>query len=128
MEKRVLRYGTKLNICYLVEKDRFPELHLFLKQLKENDLSTFKKALKFIDKLKDIPESFRAQQKFKKLKGHENLWELVISKSTRFFLFYLSTDEICITHGYTKQSKNDKRLQNEIAKAENMKMRYYGQE
>jgi predicted translin family RNA/ssDNA-binding protein len=85
-------------------------LHHFLKKLKEDDLSTYKKAVSFIERLKDNPQDFKALHKFKKLKHKADLWELKISNETRFFLFYSAKNEICITHRYRKQRKNDKRL------------------
>jgi mRNA-degrading endonuclease RelE of RelBE toxin-antitoxin system len=125
MEKKPLHHGSKLKICYLIERDRHPELHYFLKKLKKNDLSTFKKAVSFIERLKDNPQDFKTLRKFKKLKHDADLWELKISKETRFFLFYSAENEICITHGYRKQRKNDKRLKQEIGKAATTKHRYY---
>ena len=59
MEKKLLRHGAKLKICCIVERDRHPELHHFLEQLKKEDLSTYKKAISFIEKLKDNPEEFK---------------------------------------------------------------------
>jgi mRNA-degrading endonuclease RelE of RelBE toxin-antitoxin system len=125
MEKRTLRHGSKLKICYLVERDRHPELQHFMEQLKKDDLSTHKKALKFLEKLKDNPKDFKVLGKFKKLQHEEGLWELKISNETRFFLFYSSKNEVCITHGYRKQRKSDKRLTQEIEKAATIKRRYY---
>lgn len=58
MVKKTLRQGTKLKICYLVERDRHPELHHFLEQLKKDDQSTFKKAINFIDTFKNNPRNF----------------------------------------------------------------------
>lgn len=87
MEKKLLRHGTKLKICYLVERDRHPELHHFLEQLKKDDLSTHKKAISFINKLKDNPEAFKQLQKFKKLRHEADLWELKVSNETRFSCF-----------------------------------------
>lgn len=125
MEKKTLRHGGKLRICYLVERDRHPELHHFLAQLKKDDLSTFKKAINFIDTLKDNPQNFKTLGKFKKLKDEADLWELKISNETRFFLFYSAKNEVCITHGYRKQRKSSKRLTQEIEKAATIKQRYY---
>lgn len=125
MEKKTLRHGKKLRICYLVERDRHPELHHFMVQLKKDDLSTHKKAIKFFEMLKDNPENFKMLGKFKKLKHDADLWELKISNETRFFLFYSAKNEICITHGYRKQSKSGKRLTQEIEKAATIKQRYY---
>lgn len=125
MEKKLLRHGSKLKICYLVERDRHPELHHFLKKLKIDDLSTYKKAISFIEKLKDNPEAFKTLQKFKKLEHEDDLWELKVSNETRFFLFYCADHEVCITHGYRKQKKNSKRLAQEIEKAATIKRRYY---
>lgn len=125
MEKNLLRHGAKLKICYLVERDRHPELHHFLEKLKKDDLSTYKKAISFIEKLKDNPEAFKTLQKFKKLEHDDDLWELKVSNETRFFLFYCAEHEVCITHGYRKQKKNSKRLTQEIEKAATIKRRYY---
>ena len=127
MEKKLLRHGSKLKICYLVERDRHPELHEFLKKLKKDDLATYKKAIRFIEKLKDNPDAFITLKKFKKLKHDAELWELKISNETRFFLFYSSENEVCITHGYRKQSKSSKRLKQEIENAATIKRRYYGE-
>lgn len=126
MEKKLLRHGSKLKICYLVERDRHPELHKFLKKLKKEDQATYKKAIRFIEKLKDNPDAFITLKKFKKLKHDADLWELVISNETRFFLFYSSQNEVCITHGFRKQSKKSKRLKQEIENAATIKRRYYG--
>lgn len=126
MEKKVLRHGTKLKICYLVERDRHPELHHFLEKVKKDDPATFKKTIRFIEKLKDNPDAFKTRGKFKKLKHEADLWELKVSNETRFFLFYSSKNEVCITHGYRKQSKSSKRLKQEIDKAATIKRRYYG--
>jgi mRNA-degrading endonuclease RelE of RelBE toxin-antitoxin system len=125
MEKVILRDGSKLKICYLVERDRHPELHHFLKELKKNDYHTFKKAMNFIERLKDHPVQYKQLGKFKKLKHDANMWELKVSNETRFFLFYSSKNEVCITHGYRKQSKSSKRLSQEIEKAVIIKERYY---
>jgi len=125
MQKETLRHGKKLKINYLIERDRHPELHKFLEKLKKDDLPTFKKAIKFLDKLKDNPEAFKKLKKFKKLTHEQDLWELVISNETRFFLFYCAGNEVCITHGFRKQKKNSKKLQQEIEKAATIKKRFY---
>lgn len=125
MEKVTLSHGTKLKVCYLVERDRHPELHHFLERLKKDDLSTFKKAMSFIERLKDHPDDYKTLGKFKKLQHETDLWELKVSNETRFFLFYSSKNEVCITHGYRKQSKSSKRLTQEIEKAATIKKRYY---
>ncbi len=125
MEKRTLRQGSKLRVCYLIERDRHPELHHFLVELKKDDLSTYKKAINFLEKLKNNPGAFKTLRKFKKLKHEADLWELKISNETRFFLFYSAKNEVCITHGYRKQSKSSKRLKQEIEKAATIKRRYY---
>lgn len=126
MEKKQLRHGKKLKICYLVERDRHPELHHFLEELKKDDLSTFKKTIRFLDDLKDNPENFKVLGKFKKLQHEADLWELKVSNETRFFLFYCAKHEVCITHGFRKQKKNSKKLTQEIEKAATKKRRYYG--
>ncbi len=125
MEKKLLRHGSRLKICYLVERDRHPELHHFLIKLKKDDPRTYKKALRFIEDLKDNPDAFITLKKFKKLNHDADLWELKVSNETRFFLFYSSVHEVCITHGYRKQSKSSKRLTQEIEKAATIKRRYY---
>lgn len=125
MQKKTLRHGRKLKISYLVERDRHPELHKFLEKLKRDDQSTYKKAISFIDKLKNNPEAFKKLQKLKKLTHEQDLWELVISNETRFFLFYCADNEVCITHGYRKQKRNSKKLQQEIEKAATIKERFY---
>jgi len=125
MKKKTLRHGSKLKISYLIERDRHPELHKFLEQLKKDDLSTFKKAISFIDKLKDNPEAYKKLRKFKKLKNEDNLWELKVSNETRFFLFYCADNEVCITHGYRKQKKSSRKLQQQINRARTIKERYY---
>ena len=125
MDKKILKHGSALCICYLVERDRHPELHHFLVEVKKNDLSAYKKTFNTIERLKDYPEQLKTLQDFKKLQTNENIWELKVTSHIRLFLFYSAENEVCITHGYRKQRKNDKRLQKEIEKAIRIKQRYY---
>lgn len=125
MDKKRFILGSGLTICYLVEREKHPELHYFLEQLKKDDQVTYKKTINTFDRLKDYPNQLKSLKKLKKLNTEEELWELIVSNETRFFLFFSAEQEICITHGYRKQRKNDKRLQAEINKAITIKQRYY---
>lgn len=104
MNYKRIKPGIFRDVCALIKSSG--EAIYRVELYNHVDSSTQKKILALIDFLGDTPPPITNTQKSKKLKGHDNLFELRVTGKTEVRLFYFYYDrKLIITHGFIKKSQ-----------------------
>ncbi len=120
------RLEVALSLYCISEKDRVPEFVPFIQEVGRSDANSKKKIIKFFETLAHEPDHIRKnEQKYEKMKGVDDIYELKPTGQIRFFAFYDTDQSLCITHGYIKKvNDSDKKHKAEIERAIRTKAAY----